>query len=264
VIFCRTALSHTEATSQMSSLVDLREIIGFFSYSREDDESSYKGRLSALREAIQNELAAQLGRSKVTFRLWQDKEAIAPGELWEEEIKAAVDQSAFFIPIVTPRAVNSDQRKFEFEAFLARERTLGRTDLVFPILYVPVPALEEEGRWRNHPVLSIIGKRQYVDWRKFRYSDDLTPAMREEVAGFASKIVKALHQTWLTPDERRRQEEAQAQVRAEEERRQREAEAKRRAEQEARRKKGEEERRRREEEEAKRRKKQEEERRART
>jgi formylglycine-generating enzyme required for sulfatase activity len=237
----------------MSSLADLPEVIGFFSYSREDDES-YKGRLSGLREAIQHELSAQLGRSKATFRLWQDKEAIAPGKLWEEEIKTAVGQCVFFIPIVTPRAVNSDYCKFEFEAFLARERALGRADLVFPILYVPVPALASETRWRDHPVLSIIGKRQYVDWQTFRHADAPTPAMREEIARFCNKIVEALQQTWLTPEERRRQEEAQAQARAQEERRRQEAEAKHRAEEEARRQKEEEERRRREEEAEQRRK----------
>lgn len=55
----------------MSSLADLPEIVGFFSYSREDDEA-FEGALSALRNAIQRELSAQLGRSKTTFRLWQD------------------------------------------------------------------------------------------------------------------------------------------------------------------------------------------------
>jgi hypothetical protein len=157
----------------MSSLAELREIVGFFSYSREDDES-YKGRLSALREGIQHELSAQLGRSRTMFRLWQDKEAIAPGKLWESEIKTAIAQSVFFIPIVTPRAVNSEYCRFEFDAFLDRERALGRADLVFPILYVPVPALANEAQWRNHPVLSAIAKRQYVDWQTFRYSDTHT------------------------------------------------------------------------------------------
>lgn len=115
----------------MSTLAELPEIIGFFSYSREDDEA-YKGRLSALREAIQQELGAQLGRSKATFRLWQDKAAIAPGKLWESEINNAVTQSAFFIPIVTPRMINSRYCQFEFDAFLARERVLARGDLIFP------------------------------------------------------------------------------------------------------------------------------------
>jgi len=216
----------------MSSLADIPELVGFFSYSRDDDES-YRGRLSALREAIQHELSAQLGRSRKNFRLWQDHEAIAPGRLWEAEIKAAVEQAVFFIPIVTPRAVNSQHCQFEFESFLARERALGRSDLVFPILYVPVPALENEAQWRDHPVLSVIGARQYVDWQSFRYADAPTPAMREEIARFARKIVEALSRPWLSPDERARQEEAAAQARAETERRLEEAERQRRAEADA-------------------------------
>jgi hypothetical protein len=199
----------------MSSLADLPEVIGFFSYSREDDES-FKGTLSALRDGIQRELSAQLGRSKKTFRLWQDQEAIAPGRLWESEIKTAVEQSVFFIPIVTPRAINSKYCQVEFEAFLARESILGRTDLVFPILYITVLALENEAQWRDHPVLSIVGKRQYVDWRPFRHLDIQTTAVREAIERFCGKIVEALHQSWLSPEERRRLDVAAAQGRADE------------------------------------------------
>jgi TIR domain len=213
--------------SQMSSLADLSEIVGFFSYSREDDEAS-DGSLSALRVAIQRELSAQLGRSRTTFRLWQDQEAIAPGRLWESEIKKAVEQAVFFIPIVTPRAVNSDYCKFEFEAFLTREQALGRTDLVFPLLYIRVPALESEAEWRKDPVLSIIGLRQYVDWRQLRHLDVRTPAVREQIEYFCEKIVEALRQTWVSAEERRKQQEVDAQQRAEEARRA--AEEKRRTE----------------------------------
>jgi branched-chain amino acid transport system substrate-binding protein len=218
----------------MPSLADLPELIGFFSYSRDDDDS-YRGRLSALREAIQHELSAQLGRTRKNFRLWQDHEAIAPGRLWEAEIKTAVEQSVFFIPIVTPRGVNSQYCHYEFESFLAREKALGRTDLVFPILYVPVPALEDEAKWRDHPVLSAIARRQYVDWQTFRYADAPTPAMREEIARFARNITEALHRPWLSPQERERAEEAAAQERAESERRRQETGAKQRAEEAARR-----------------------------
>src|SRR5580658_2211246 len=101
----------------MSSLAELPELIGFFSYSREDDEDSH-GALSALRDRIQRELRGQLGRSMKTFRLWQDKEAIAPGTLWETEIKTAVEQSAFFIPIITPTVVRSPYCRFELDSFL--------------------------------------------------------------------------------------------------------------------------------------------------
>jgi len=105
----------------MSSLADAPDLVSFFSYSREDDEGS-GGKLSKLRERIQEELRCQLGRTKRDFRLWQDKAAIPHGTLWEDEIKSAIAESVFFIPIITPTAVKSYHCKFEFDAFLAREK----------------------------------------------------------------------------------------------------------------------------------------------
>jgi hypothetical protein len=69
----------------MPSLIDIPELVGFFSYSRDDDQGS-RGALSALRDAIQTELSAQLGRTRADFRLWQDKSAISLGTLWEKQI----------------------------------------------------------------------------------------------------------------------------------------------------------------------------------
>lgn len=120
----------------MSSLADFPELVGFFSYSRDDDKA-FRRSLSTLREAVGSELAARLGRSEKNFRLWQDQEAIAWGDLWESEITKAIEQSAFFIPIITPRAVASKNCKFEFDFFLARQSALGRDDLVFPIFICP-------------------------------------------------------------------------------------------------------------------------------
>jgi hypothetical protein len=154
----------------MSSLADIPELIGFFSYSREDDQGS-RGALSALRDAIQSELSAQLGRSQTDFRVWQDKAAISLGTLWEKQIAQGIEQSVFFIPIVTPRALRSQHCAFEFQSFLAREAELGRDDLVFPILYILVPALEDEKIWRDDPVLKIVGTRQYLDSRELRHHD---------------------------------------------------------------------------------------------
>lgn len=134
------------------------------------------------------------------------------------EIKTAVEQAVFFIPIVTPRAVTSHYCKFEFETFLAREQALGRTDLVFPLLYIRVPALENEAQWREDPVLSIIGKRQYVDWRTLRHLDVRTTAVREAMERLCDKIVEALREPWISPEERRKQEQIEAQQREKERR----------------------------------------------
>jgi len=202
----------------MSSLAELPALVGFFSYSREDDEGS-GGRLSKLRERIQEELRSQLGRTKADFRLWQDKTAIAHGKLWEDEIKSAIAESVFFIPIVTPTAVRSHHCKFEFDSFLAREKELGRRDLVFPILYIPVPALTGD-RWRQDPLLAIIGSRQYEQWQNLRQLDPSSTEVALRIEKFCANICRALEQEWLSPEER---QQAEARRVAENERRCQEA-----------------------------------------
>lgn len=208
----------------MSSLADLPELVGFFSYSREDDADS-QGELSALRSRIQGELRGQLGRTAKTFRLWQDKEAIPSGTLWESEIKNSVNQAVFFIPIVTPTVVASPYCRFELEAFIARETALGRSDLVFPILYIEVPALEDSVRRQNDAVLSLIAQRQYIDWREFRHLDHNSTEVKRAVERFCQHIRDALSKPWLSPEERKQQEEAAALLRAEAERQRQAAEA---------------------------------------
>lgn len=212
----------------MLSLADLPELAGFFSYSRRDDERS-DGALSRLRARIYAELGMQLGRD---LRVWQDTVAIPEGALWEAAINRAITESIFFIPIVTPSALGSAHCRFEFESFLKRETELGRDDLVFPILYVRVPALEKEEQWRSDDVLRVIGSRQYLDWQRVRYRSVNEAEVAEKIAQYCGNIVEALRQPWVSPVELRRLEEAKAQQLAHE--RRQEAEAKRRADEEER------------------------------
>jgi SMODS and SLOG-associating 2TM effector domain 1/TIR domain/Protein of unknown function (DUF4231) len=208
-------------SQSMASLADAPNLVGFFSYSREDDEDS-GGKLSKLREIIQAELRLQLGRTRRDFRLWQDKSAIAHGELWEDTIKKAVSESVFFIPIITPTAVRSSFCKFEFESFLAREKELERHNLIFPILYAPVPELTDD-RWRQDPLLAIIGKRQYEEWQNLRHLDAASTEVALRVDKFCANIFRALQQSSLSLEKR---QEAEARRIAEDERRRPEAEIK--------------------------------------
>jgi hypothetical protein len=209
----------------MASLADVPDLVGFFSYSRDDDDDS-DGALSKLRERVQAGLRGHLGRTKRDFRLWQDKTAIVHGELWEDRIRTAIAESVFFIPIITPTAVRSHHCKFEFESFLAREKELGRSDLVFPILYIPVPALED-GRWRHDPVLEIVHSRQYLDWGPLRHLSSDSPEFKRTVEHFSANISRALQRPWLSPQGH---QEAEARRRAEEKRPQEEVRQRAKAE----------------------------------
>jgi flagellar biosynthesis GTPase FlhF len=245
----------------MSSLAELPNLVGFFSYSRNDDEGD-DGAITALANRIYRELRAQLGRNDQNFKLWRDKDALSAGEHWNEKLKEAVSESVFFIQMVSPSTLNSPFCRFEFESFVERERELGRNDLVFPILYISVPQLEEV-REQTDGVISIAKERQYVDWRRIRHRNKDATEVKETVEEFCKDIVRALRRQWLSPEERKQIEaERRAQVeyrlqmeakkQAEEEARQREAD--RKAEQDRARKEAEriEQKRRREKEETER------------
>src|SRR5262249_40830037 len=118
--------------------------------------------------------------------------------------------------------------------------------LVFPILYIPVPALMRE-RWREDPLLAIIRSRQYEQWQNLRHLDSSSTEVELRVEKLCENICKALEQPWLSPQERQEVEarrvaeeehhrqEAEAQQVAEEERRRQEVEAQQVAEEERRR-----------------------------
>jgi hypothetical protein len=128
--------------------------------------------------------------------------------------------------------------RFELEAFLERETALGRADLVFPILYIRVPSLEDAVARNSDPALAIIAKRQYLDWRDFRFHDSGSPEVGRTIARFCQNIAEALHRSWVSPEEQSKREELEALRREEEARLRHESEAKRHAE-EARRKQAE-------------------------
>src|SRR6516225_1494926 len=117
------------------------------------------------------------------------------------------------------------------------------------LLRYRVPALTGD-RWRQDPLLSIIGSRQYEQWQNLRQLDPSSTEVALRVEKFCANICKAMQQEWLSPEERR---EAEARRAAEaERRRQQEAEIKQRAEEEERRRKAEAKERRRDEEERRR------------
>lgn len=108
-------------------------------------------------------------------------------------------------------SVSSGHCRVEFQSFLNREAAIGRSNLIFPILYVRVPALEREADWRKDEVLKIIGSRQYIDWQRLRHRNFSDTDVAEKIEQYSRNIVEALRQPWLSPEVRRRNEEAERQ-----------------------------------------------------
>jgi TIR domain len=178
-------------------LADVKPLRGFFSYSRQDDRLSDKA-LSTLREKISGELGMQLG-GKV--EVWQDTHDIRGGSRWKLEIRKGIASSVFFIPIVTPNSVNSENCKFELDAFLDQERALQRTDLIFPISYVDVPQLACQEIWENDDRLALIGERQYREFADLRFLPFNDGKVKKFIFEFSRTIVEALRKRVEPPDD---------------------------------------------------------------
>lgn len=189
--------------------------IGFWSYARSDDFLS-EGHLTRLRELVKRELQLQFGRDDV--RLFQDSETIPYGDEWEKRILAALNESTFFIPIITPSFIESEWCNREAQLFLERERVLlaqypdlPRHSRIFPIDYRKI----RNGLALKPDILAELGKRQWCDFRELRNEELAAKPVRAKVEEFAESICDLLFlevETPPTPEEiaRERAEEVAA------------------------------------------------------
>jgi flagellar biosynthesis GTPase FlhF len=192
------------------------------SYTRFDDQND-GAFLTAFRERLSHEVRAQSGQE---FRIFQDTKDIKWGEQFQERIDSTLDTITFFIPILTPSFFASEFCRYELETFLAREQELGRSDLVLPVYYIEVAALENVDLRVNDPLMQTLAARQRIDWRELRFEPFDAPQIRRTLAQMAQQI--AQHVMMLQERERKRdateEQERQRQQREAEERRQRENE----------------------------------------
>jgi len=167
--------------------------IGFWSYARQDDESS-RGRLSSLRSLLQSELQQQYGRDPI--QIFQDVSAIPPGAEWQASITSALDNTTFFIPIITPAFIQSQWCCEEFMIFLAREKALRAQhpqlrdhSRIFPISYLSIENMDDA---HDPAVLEELHRRQSLDFRALRLKDYQQEAVSLELAKLAAKINQLL------------------------------------------------------------------------
>lgn len=165
-----------------------RHPTGFMSYVRADDEHD-RGSLTEFCRRLSGEVHAQTGE---LFHIFQDRNDIAWGQSWRERINDCIDAGTFLICIITPRFFMSDSCRNELERFVAREREIGRSDLILPVYYIDCPVLNEECRRDADPLAQLIGTRNYVDWRELRFESIDSPQAKKMLAKLATDIRRAL------------------------------------------------------------------------
>lgn len=148
-----------------------------------------EGQLTQFRERLSAEVRVQTGEEFVIF---QDRENITWGQNWKARIDEVMNAATLLIPVITPGFFHSADCRAEVERFLARERRLGREDLILPVYYVSSQELDDPQRRDDDPVARVLAARQYVDWRDLRFDPFTSPVVRKAVAQLASRMRSVL------------------------------------------------------------------------
>jgi hypothetical protein len=158
---------------------------GFWSYVRADDEAD-GGRLVRLAMDVTNQYQMLTGEA---ITLFLDKVALAWGDNWRDKVDTSLMSVAFFVPVLTPRYFMSPECRRELQVFARRATELGVKELVLPLYYVNVPAIED--KTSGDDLIQLVCTFQWQDWRGLRFLDVTSEGYRRGVASLASRLVEA-------------------------------------------------------------------------
>jgi cobaltochelatase CobT len=160
----------------------------FMSYAHADDKHDF-GQLTQFRERLSGEVGVQTARD---FPIFQDRESIEWGQNWRQRINDSLDTATFLLVFLTPNFFGSAECAKEVKRFLARERRIGRRDLILPVYYIPIPQLDDKNSPPTDPMIRTLAARQHFDWREYRFEPFSAPETRKAMATLATRIRDAL------------------------------------------------------------------------
>jgi F-box protein 11 len=154
------------------------------SYARFNDQHD-DGQLTQFRERLSAEIQVQTGEE---FPIFQDRSDIAWGQAWQQRIDQTLDAVTLLVVIITPSLFRSRACREEVERFRARERELGREDLILPVYYVSAQELDDSDVRGRDELAKLLASRQFADWRELRFEPFTSPTVRKALARLAARM----------------------------------------------------------------------------
>ncbi len=154
---------------------------GFVSYVHQDNDKS-GGKLLRLVDQIEDEFSLITGED---LALFIDRRSIEWGEEWRQRIESALQDTTFFIPIVTPKFFQSTECRSELMKFAGFARSMGAEELLLPIIFVGVDDLNEDS---PDEAKALIARTHYVNWSQLRLVDDKSAEYQQAVNDLATRL----------------------------------------------------------------------------
>ncbi len=169
----------------------MTEIAGFWSYSHADDRA-VDGAILKLASRLIDEFELLSGGEPL--RLFVDRE-IEWGERWKERIDGHLQETTFFIPVVTPRYFRSDECRRELTHFNSAVERFGVAQLLLPIYYVPVAEIDALGSEPDDKLMALVKEIEWKDMRAIRLAEEGDSSYRTLVNELATRLLGLARET---------------------------------------------------------------------
>jgi hypothetical protein len=166
----------------------MSEIAGFWSYVH-DDNDSVDGAVTRLAERVVSIFELLSGQP---LKLFIDGD-LEWGEAWKERIDRELQETTFFIPIITPRYFQSEECRRELVKTKTAVERFEVSQLLLPIYYVTVPEMEVDNP--EDELMAFVKEAQREDMREVRLAEESDAVHRKLVDGLAGRLLRISRET---------------------------------------------------------------------
>lgn len=154
----------------------------FWSYAHADNERE-RGRILRLAELLRAEYEMLTG---ATIQIFTDRAEIAWGDDFRQKLDQALQETAFFIPVLTPTYFLRDECRKEMSQFVRSASGLGLEQLLLSIHYIPVADLTEES---TDELKAVAARMEHEPWVEMRLKGEDSEEHRTSVNRLAMRLV---------------------------------------------------------------------------
>jgi hypothetical protein len=154
----------------------------FLSYAHADDHRE-TGRILHLAELIANEFESLTGTK---IDIFTDAE-IKWGEDFRDKLNEALQETTFFIPVLTPTYFLREECRTEMTQFVASANELKLKELLLSIRYIKVADMQEGSA---DELKDVAARMQYEPWDGLRLEDESSSDYRKAINRLAQRLVE--------------------------------------------------------------------------
>ncbi|MGW0172735.1 toll/interleukin-1 receptor domain-containing protein [Rhodococcus sp. NPDC003322] len=175
--------------------MELSTATAFWSYAHADNDAT-GGHVRELAKQVAGSYQLETGEKLTLFVDRDEESGLKWGDEWQEKISSTIAGTTFFIPIISPSYLNSENCRNEFLEFWSRASESNLGELLLPILYADVDLSADS----SDEICRIVEKIQFLDWRETRLEEFNSKIYKTELAKIGRRLKEVATIVELKPE----------------------------------------------------------------